>query len=964
MTKPRIAGLNASRNHKYRILNQFYTSKLISVFITVWGNLIRAKRAGWIVLCLLIQQASFSQSIRSDWRTELVQRYSALRTRTTQLAKQQGWPVYSHYATNRQLVLQRIDSLGQPVYYTLHNTEAARATRTQSLYQNGVLQLALSGSSSALRGKIGLWDGGRVLTTHQEFSPATAGPAILQQMDTTGSYSDHATHLAGTLVARGINAQARGMAYGAQLSIWNYSDDISEIAAAAPNLLLSNHAYGPVVGWVYNPSRPGTDPAQKWEWWGNTRISTTEDYLFGFYTSQARDIDQIAANNPFYLMIRSADNKRAETGPPAGTPYYLRNTNETSTLNRSRNDGYDVIPAEATAKNVLTVGAADVTFNQQDQPTTINSTAYSGWGPTDDGRIKPDLLGMGTNVFSTLSDAPSSYGTYTGTSMASANVTGSLVLLQELYMQQKAATSTNSTQASQFMRSATLKGLALHTASRTTPATGPDYRQGWGLLNTEAAARVILNTNQAHLILERTLESGGTFTQRIVAQGNEPLIITLCWTDPEGPATAVAAASLDLQTPKLINDLDVRVAAGANTFLPFVLDPANPSRVATSGDNIRDNVEQIYIQNPVPGQAYTITVSHKGKMKYTGQPFSIVVSGLYRLQCQFPVSITPGRDTVLCSGARLQLSADNRAGFTYQWLLNNLPIANATTSTYQTATAGAYALRMTDASGCSVTSSTVQVRTIDDAVKITPASTQWLCQDGAPIQLTATSTTSSPLVWLRNGNVLTDVQSTTLNATLPGRYQVRLSQEGCQALSDPVVISATTVDTISLTPEETDLTFLQGATVTLYATTGKDYQYQWYQDNQPIASATRDRFSVSTPGIYKVRITQQTCVGWSTERYVHFPIVTSVAPLSDSLFTIYPNPAEHTIDIQYAYPNVRQLRISVIDQQGRVQLESQLSNSRNGQFQGSLRLNNLATGLYFLKLDDGERTQLRRFIKK
>jgi hypothetical protein len=351
-------------------------------------------------------------------------------------------------------------------------------------------------------------------------------------------------------------------------------------------------------------------------------------------------------------------------------------------------------------------------------------------------------------------------------------------------------------------------------------------------------------------------------------------------------------------------------------------------------------------------------------MKYTGQPFSVIVSGLYRPQCQFTVSITPRRDTVLCSGARLQLSADNRPGFTYQWLLNNLPIANATTSTYQTASAGAYALRMADASGCSVTSSSVQVRTIDDAVKIAPASTQWLCQDGAPIQLTATSTNSSPIVWLRNGNVLTDVQSTTLNATLPGRYQVRLSQDGCQALSDPVVINATTVDTISLTPEETDLTFLQGATVTLYAATGTDYQYQWYQDNQPIANATRDRFSVSTPGIYKVRVTQQACVGWSTERYVHLPIVTSLATLSDSSLVIYPNPVERTLEIRYAYPNLRQVRVSVIDQQGRVQLESQLPNSRNGQFQTSLRLDTLAAGLYFLKLDDGERTQLRRFIKK
>ena len=471
----------------------------------------------------------------SNWQTELIQRYTDLHKRTLRLAAEHRWPYRKNYSNRRQLTLQEVDVFGQPIYYTIHNTEAAQGTRTQALYRGGSLQLSLSGSSSVLNGRLGLWDGGRVLATHQEFAGTVAGSAIVQQSDKATLFNNHTTHLAGTLIARGINPEAKGMAFGANLSVWDYTDDLTEIAAAAPNLILSNHAYGPVVGWVYNPSRPGTDPNLKWEWWGTTSMSITEDYLFGFYTTKARDLDRIAFNNPFYLMVRSADNKRAETGPPAGTAYFLRNTTDKSTIARSRNDAYDVIPAEANAKNVLTVGAADLTLNQQNQPTAVNTTAFSGWGPTDDGRIKPDLLGIGTDIISTLADNTSAYGTFSGTSMASANVTGSLVLLQELYAQQRAiTTSTTSPASGQFMRAATLRGLALHTADRTSPGNGPDYRQGWGLLNTEAAARVILNTNQAHLMLEKTLESGNTFTQRIAAQGNEPLVITLCWTDPEG----------------------------------------------------------------------------------------------------------------------------------------------------------------------------------------------------------------------------------------------------------------------------------------------------------------------------------------------------------------------------------------------------------------------------------------------
>ncbi|GAB3891582.1 hypothetical protein GCM10028825_30110 [Spirosoma agri] len=569
---------------------------------------------------------------QKNWQIELGQRYDSLRKQTRKLAQEYGWPRYKNYSSSRQLVLQEVDVAGQPIYYTLHNAQEAHATKTQSLYTGGNLQLNLSGSSSALRGKLGMWDGGRALSTHQELIGLSANASAVQQMDKGSALNNHTTHLAGTLIARGINSEARGMAYGANLSIWDYTDDLSEITTAAPGLLLSNHAYGPVVGWVYNPSRPGTDPTLKWEWWGNTTMSATDDYLFGFYTAKARDLDRIAYNNPFYLMVRSADNKRAETGPPAGTAYFLKNTNDKSTLPRNHNNAYDVIPAEATAKNVLTVGAAAVLVNPKSQAISISSTAFSGWGPTDDGRIKPDLLAMGTDVFSTLSDSSTAYGTYTGTSMASANVTGSLALLQELYAQQKSATAlaSQNTISSQFMRSATLRGLVLHTATRNNPASGPDYRQGWGLLNTEAAARVILNTDQAHRLLAKTLESGGTFTERVVAQGNEPLLITLCWTDPEGAATTVAPAYVNSRTPKLINDLDCRLTDGKTIALPFVLDPGNPDRPATSGDNNLDTIEQIYVPNPAPGQAYTLTVSHKGKMTYAGQPFTLIISGLRR----------------------------------------------------------------------------------------------------------------------------------------------------------------------------------------------------------------------------------------------------------------------------------------------------------------------------------------------
>ena len=64
--------------------------------------------------------------------------------------------------------------------------------------------------------------------------------------------------------------------------------------------------------------------------------------------------------------------------------------------------------------------------------------------------------------------------------MASPNVCGSLLLLQQHF---------NNTNGF-FMKAATLKGLALHTADDTETA-GPDANTGWGLMNTKFAAETI-----------------------------------------------------------------------------------------------------------------------------------------------------------------------------------------------------------------------------------------------------------------------------------------------------------------------------------------------------------------------------------------------------------------------------------------------------------------------------------------
>jgi hypothetical protein len=527
------------------------------------------------------------------------------------LAPAKGWAIRRISKAGNLISLQGVNSLGFPVFFTTHNNILAAATTgTNTVQPGGTLNLNLSGSSTFLNNKLAIWDGGQVYSAHREF----AGKTIIAKDNS--SVLDHSTHVAGTMIAKGVNPAVKGMAFGATtLLSWDFDDDVTEMSAAAAGLLLSNHSYGEVGGWDFNSSE------NRWEWYGLP--GDNEDYNFGFYDSRVQSWDKIAYNAPYYLIVESAGNSRASTGPAVGATYYgfTSRTNPTFVnkgprpANISSNDGYDIITTTGNAKNILTVGSVGPLPNGPVNRSDVAISFFSSWGPTDDGRIKPDIVGDGEQITSTGIVSPSSYLTLSGTSMAAPNITGSLYLLQEYYAQKNNGT---------FMRSATLKGLACHTAF-DGGNVGPDYIYGWGLLDMRKAAQAITDNGIKSIIQESTLAQGAIKTFDVTASGDGPLVASIAWTDPEG--TPTAGTPIDDRTPKLVNDLDLRMNDGATTYSPWVLAPDNPSAPATNGDNIRDNMEQVYIANAIPGKKYTITISHKGTLRSGSQAYSVIVTG-------------------------------------------------------------------------------------------------------------------------------------------------------------------------------------------------------------------------------------------------------------------------------------------------------------------------------------------------
>ena len=527
-------------------------------------------------------------------------------------AAKEGWA--SRWTEGRAFCELMAIRNGKPYVYTTLNEKAAISTAADLVRLTAPYDVDGSGT------RVGIWDGGAVRASHREMTGRVT-------VEDNVSVLWHSTHVAGTVGASGVTSNAMGMAPAVSLSSYDWGSDTAEMTGAGSvlpgetnTLRISNHSYGVISGWNWDSENV------RWRWYGTWGDAESDN--FGTYDVTVSDWDEVCELLPYFLPFKSAGNDRNDGPPPVGISYQYYSGGWQSKTYTGTNDpphdgwdngGYDTIPLAGGAKNIVTVGSVSDAYSGGARSVSAAAmSTYSGWGPTDDGRIKPDIVGNGENLYSADSDSDSDYTTASGTSMASPNVAGSAALLVDLY--EKAFS--NGT-----MRSSTLKGLVLHTADdKGNP--GPDYKFGWGLMNTERAAELILahaTVPGAGLITEDEVTlTNSVNTHSLFSDGTLPIRVTVCWTDP----AAAPLSGLDNPELRLVNDLDLRVVGpGGITNFPYVLDPANPSSNAFAGDNFRDNVEQVWIEEPVTTGMYSVVIGADGTLQTSGQVYSVVMSG-------------------------------------------------------------------------------------------------------------------------------------------------------------------------------------------------------------------------------------------------------------------------------------------------------------------------------------------------
>lgn len=529
--------------------------------------------------------ATYNKSVLKQLAEESHAKAKAEKALAVQYAIDRNIPISKTTEDGAYIEVQRVLPDGTLLYYTTTNRNAAKSTRTDHLNTGGSLGLDLNGQDMVAY----VWDGGHPRITHQEYH-GDGGDNRVSIIDGGNDLNFHAAHVVGTIAASGVRNNAKGMAPYSQVRAadWNY-DIVEATHAVSDGMLLSNHSYG-------------------------YQIASIPNWMFGAYIGLSKQWDNLLYNAPYYLMVVAAGNDGLYTSHN-GDPL---------------EPGYDILNNMATSKNNLVIANAhNANVDEDGNLISVSLSADSSMGPTDDLRIKPDLAGNGVNVFSTLETSDYAYYTLSGTSMASPNVTGSLLLLQEHFK--------NSNDV--FMRAATLKGLALHTADDAGPV-GPDAKWGWGLLNAKKAAETISLNGNGSLIQEMVLTEGNSITLEVTADEVNDLMASISWTDLPGTTVQGVANSPD---PVLVNDLDIRITKNSETFYPWRLTSASTN--TQDEDNNVDPFERIDVAGAQG--TYTITITHKAELETGSQAFSLIVTGI-EVEClgaETPENVTVSQVT-------------------------------------------------------------------------------------------------------------------------------------------------------------------------------------------------------------------------------------------------------------------------------------------------------------------------------
>ncbi len=399
---------------------------------------------------------------------------------------------------------------------------------------------------------------------------------VIGDGSTADKHTGHGTHVACTVLGDGTQGGYAGVAPAAELYFQAMENDNTGNFQSPSLNYLMNSAYS--AG-----ARTHTNS------WGSKAASQQ-----GKYDSEAEDVDDRANYYDKYYNGREGLTilfAAGNDGPGTGT-----------------------VSPPATAKNILSVG------NHQNRYSGAPDTLMSGSsrGPTDDGRIKPDVIAPGGYVRSCraqeATDTSGStwsnnwYLEYTGTSMATPNAAGAAAMVRE-YLEEIAQRPAP--------QGALVKALLVLGAQDIGTRDIPNDDEGWGRINLRET--LAPQSGQGIWVDDRSVLSGSGNSKSYsfnLTQNNGKFKVVLAWSDERGSS---------FSNKKLVNNLDLIITSPDGTIYQGN-DFANGRSTTGGSADDTNNMEVVLLDNAMSG-VWTVRAKNTYQGGSSAQAYSIAVMG-------------------------------------------------------------------------------------------------------------------------------------------------------------------------------------------------------------------------------------------------------------------------------------------------------------------------------------------------
>lgn len=207
----------------------------------------------------------------------------------------------------------------------------------------------------------------------------------------------------------------------------------------------------------------------------------------------------------------------------------------------------------------------------------------------------------------------------------------------------------------------------------------------------------------------------------------------------------------------------------------------------------------------------------------------------------------------ICEGDGYALLAREEPDYQYQWLRNGQLITDGTEPSLSVGETGNYSLRVANVHGCTDTSPAtfVQVNLLPPAL-LTTNDPLTFCEGGSAILL-ANAGNALTYQWLRNGVVVGGQAQRSLEASMEGSYQVRVTNSNlCSNVSAPLVVETVAYPVATLSADGGQTSVCEGSALLLRAGSGPGYNYRWMHNGLTIVGASGPEYEALAAGSYRV----------------------------------------------------------------------------------------------------------------